>query len=60
MITAQYVKPFVKTNKNDFIDAEATAYETSIFLWRFNRIRCELIQIVPRRQAVFRKPVLER
>ena len=25
MIPAQYVKPFVKTNKNDFIDAEAIA-----------------------------------
>ena len=25
LIPAQYVKPFVKTNKNDFIDAEAIA-----------------------------------
>jgi transposase len=25
LIPAQYVKPFVKTNKNDYIDAEASA-----------------------------------
>src|ERR1700746_2859644 len=35
LIPAQYVKPFVKTNNNDFIDAEAIAEAVSRPTMRF-------------------------
>jgi transposase len=38
---AQYVKPFVKTNKNDFIDAEAIAEAVSRPSMRFVPIKTD-------------------
>ena len=39
LMPAQYVKPFVKTNKNDFIDAEAIAEAVCRPSMRFVRSR---------------------
>jgi len=41
LIPAQYVKPFVKTNKNDFIDAEAIAEAVSRPSMRFVPIKTD-------------------
>ena len=41
LIPAQYVKPFVKTNKNDFIDAEAIAEGVSRVTMRFVPIKTD-------------------
>ena len=41
LIPAQYVKPFVKTNKNDFIDAEAIAEAVSRPSMRFVPIKSD-------------------
>jgi transposase len=41
LIPAQFVKPFVKTNKNDFIDAEATAEAVSRQNMRFVPIKTD-------------------
>ena len=41
LIPAQYVKPFVKTNKNDFIDAEAIAEGVSRPTMRFVPIKTD-------------------
>ena len=39
LITAQFVKPFVKSNKNDFVDAEAIAEAVERKNMRFSRSR---------------------
>ncbi len=41
LIPAQYVKPFVKTNKNDFIDAEAIAEAVGHPTMRFVPIKSD-------------------
>ena len=41
LMSAQYVKPFVKTNKNDFIDAEAIAEAVSRPTMRFVPIKTD-------------------
>jgi transposase len=41
LLPAQYVKPFVKTNKNDFIDAEAIAEAVSRPTMRFVPIKTD-------------------
>jgi transposase len=41
LMPAQYVKPFVKTNKNDFIDAEAIAEAVSRPSMRFVPIKSD-------------------
>lgn len=41
LMPAQYVKPFVKTNKNDFIDAEAIAEAVSRPTMRFVAIKTD-------------------
>src|ERR1700735_4923675 len=41
LMPAQYVKPFVKTNKNDFIDAEAIAEAVSRPTMRFVPIKTD-------------------
>ncbi len=41
LIPAQYVKPFVKTNKNDFIDAEAIAEAVTRATMRFVPIKTD-------------------
>ncbi len=40
LIPAQYVKPYVKTNKNDFIDAEAIAEAVGRPRMRFACLAC--------------------
>jgi hypothetical protein len=41
LMPAQYVKPYVKTNKNDFIDAEAMAEAVGRPSMRFVPIKTE-------------------
>jgi hypothetical protein len=41
LIAAQYVKPFVKTNKNDYIDAEAIAEAVARPKMRFVPIKTD-------------------
>lgn len=41
LIPAQYVKPYVKTNKNDFIDAEANAEAVGRPTMRFVPIKTD-------------------
>src|SRR6201989_3016855 len=38
---AQYVKPYVKTNKNDYIDAEASAEAVTLPTMRFVPIKTD-------------------
>jgi transposase len=42
LIAARFVKPFVKSNKNDFIDAEAIAEALERKNMRFVPIECQL------------------
>lgn len=46
LIPPQYVKPYVKTNKNDFIDADAIAEATTRPSMRFVTIKTEQAQVV--------------
>lgn len=46
LIPPQYVKPYVKTNKNDFIDADAIAEAASRPTMRFTSTKTESAQIV--------------
>ncbi len=46
LIPPQYVKPFVKTNKNDFVDAEAICEAASRPTMRFAAIKSEDQQIL--------------
>jgi transposase len=41
LIPAQFVKPYVKSNKSDIIDAEAIAEAATRPLTRFAAIKCE-------------------
>lgn len=46
LIPPQFVKPYVKTNKNDFIDAEAIAEASSRPNMRFVSVKTEMEQVV--------------
>ncbi|MGI3104103.1 IS110 family transposase [Vibrio alginolyticus] len=46
LIPPQYVKPYVKTNKNDFIDADAIAEAASRPTMRFSSAKTESAQVV--------------
>ena len=45
LIPAQYVKPYVKTNKNDFIDADAIAEASTRPSMRFTSPKAEEAQV---------------
>ena len=51
LMPAQYVKPYVKTNKSDYIDAEAIAEAVQRPRMRFVPIKTEE-QLVSRRSAI--------
>jgi len=46
LIPPQYVKPYVKTNKNDFIDADAIAEAASRPTMRFTSTKSESAQVI--------------
>ena len=46
LIPPQYVKPYVKTNKNDFIDADAIAEATARPTMRFVSVKTESSQVI--------------
>ena len=46
LIPPQYVKPFVKSNKNDFIDAEAICEASTIPKMRFVSVKSEEAQVI--------------
>lgn len=46
LIPPQYVKPYVKTNKNDFIDADAIAEAASRPSMRFVSVKTEESQVI--------------
>ena len=46
LLPAQYVKPYVKTNKNDFIDADAIAEAATRPNMRFTSVKSELAQVI--------------
>ena len=46
LIPPQYVKPYVKTNKNDFIDADAIAEAASRPSMRFVSVKTEASQVI--------------
>ena len=46
LIPPQYVKPYVKTNKNDFIDADAIAEATTRPTMRFVSVKTESSQVI--------------
>ena len=46
LIPPQYVKPYVKTNKNDFIDADAIAEAASRPTMRFSSAKTESAQVI--------------
>ena len=46
LIPPQYVKPYVKTNKNDFIDADAIAEAASRPSMRFTSAKSESAQVI--------------
>jgi transposase len=46
LIPPQYVKPYVKTNKNDFIDADAIAEAASRPSMRFVSVKTETSQVI--------------
>ncbi|MFA1575973.1 IS110 family RNA-guided transposase [Vibrio cyclitrophicus] len=46
LIPPQYVKPYVKTNKNDFIDANAIAEAASRPTMRFSSAKTESAQVI--------------
>lgn len=46
LIPPQYVKPYVKTNKNDFIDADAIAEAASRPTMRFTSVKSESAQAI--------------
>ena len=46
LIPAQYVRPYVKINKNDFIDADAIAEASSRLNMRFTSSKTETAQII--------------
>ena len=46
LIPPQYVKPYVKTNKNDFIDADAIAEAATRPSMRFVTVKPESSQVI--------------
>lgn len=60
LIPPQYVKPYVKTNKNDFIDADAIAEAVTRPSMRFVSIKPEQAQVVSVIQRIRSSYVKER
>ena len=60
LIPPQYVKPYVKTNKNDFIDADAIAEAATRPSMRFVSIKSEQAQVVSVIQRIRSSYVTER
>lgn len=60
LIPPQYVKPYVKTNKNDFIDADAIAEAATRPSMRFVSIKSEQAQVVSVIQRIRNSYIKER
>ena len=60
LIPPQYVKPYVKTNKNDFIDADAIAEAATRPSMRFVSVKSEQAQVISVIQKIRSSYVKER
>ncbi|WP_133406963.1 IS110 family transposase [Parashewanella tropica] len=60
LIPPQYVKPYVKTNKNDFIDADAIAEAASRPTMRFSSPKTESAQVISTIQKIRNGYIRER
>jgi transposase len=60
LIPPQYVKPYVKTNKNDYIDADAIAEACSRPSMRFIGVKTETSQVISVIQLVRSSYIKER
>ncbi|WP_220783469.1 IS110 family transposase, partial [Shewanella sairae] len=60
LIPPQYVKPYVKTNKNDYIDADAIAEASTRPSMRFVSVKTEMSQVISVIQRIRSSYVKER
>ncbi|MCL1127878.1 IS110 family transposase, partial [Shewanella surugensis] len=60
LIPPQYVKPYVKTNKNDYIDADAIAEASTRPSMRFVGVRTEAAQVIAVIQRIRSSYIKER